>query len=483
MIVSHRIVAPHYDRPMRALIKRIHQSAVIWSLVATLLRVGANLFVLPLILRKLPPDQLGLWYVFGSIGSLAALLDLGFEPTVARMASYAWGGASRFVAFGFHQEDAERPDLGANLPLLRDLIATLKAYYLYVGLGVLFLLALGGGCWVWIVTENLPTPSSLRWAWVVYAAGCSLNFVSGRWPALLTGVGAVRDAQFVSIVSLLVYYALAVAGLLAGMGLWAMVLSSVGLGFVARSLGQRLFQKVVAFPGGLPMAHFDRKIFSAIWPNAWRTGFVSIGAFMIVQSNTLVCSAFLGLKATASYGISFQVISILFGLCGTWMAVKTPLINQLRVQGRHQDIVPVFVGRMRLTILSYFAGALCVIFLASPTLRLLGSKTTLLPEDQLAVLALIRFLELHHSLYGALVLSENHNPFLKQALITGVAIVICSIILTPYLGVWGLLLSTGLIQACYNNWWPVWRALRGLNLNPRLYFVHNFLRPGAWLKF
>jgi hypothetical protein len=129
------------------------------------------------------------------------------------------------------------------------------------------------------------------------------------------------------------------------------------------------------------------------------------------------------------------------------------------------------------------AGAVCIIFLAAPVLKLLGSKTALLPVDQLAALAFIRFLELHHAQYGSLVLSENRNPFLKSALITGVAVVACSLILTPYLGVWGLLLSTGLVQACYNNWWPVVRALRGLGLNPQAYFVRHFLRPRAWLKF
>jgi hypothetical protein len=67
-------------------------------------------------------------------------------------------------------------------------------------------------------------------------------------------------------------------------------------------------------------------------------------------------------------------------------------------------------------------------------------------------------------------------------LITGVAIVICSTILTPYLGVWGLLLSTGVLQACYNNWWPVMRALRGLNIPLWHYFLHHFLKPRAWLE-
>ena len=202
-----------------------------------------------------------------------------------------------------------------------------------------------------------------------------------------------------------------------------------------------------------------------------------------MQSNTLVCSVYLGLKTTASYGISFQLVSMLYGLCSVWVAVKMPVINQLRVQGRIDEIVALFVRRMRLTILSYVSGALVIVFLAPPALRLLGSKTPLIPWEQLAVLAVIRFLELHHSLYAGVVLSENRNPFLKSALITGVAVVICSVLLTPVYGVWGMLISIGLVQLCYANWWPVLRALQGLGLKPTDYFIHHFLNPKSWLKF
>src|ERR1035438_2635032 len=99
---------------MKALFQRVHRSAVAWSFVATLLRVGASIFVLPLVLRKMPPDQLGLWYVFGTIGGMASLLDLGFEPTITRMASYAWGGASKFVAFGVHRSEERRVGKGGR---------------------------------------------------------------------------------------------------------------------------------------------------------------------------------------------------------------------------------------------------------------------------------------------------------------------------------------------------------------------------------
>lgn len=467
---------------MKSLLQRLHRSAAAWSFFATVLRVGANVFVLPFVLRKLTPDQFGLWTIFGAVGGLASLLDLGFEQTVTRMASYAWGGATRFVAFGLHQEEAAQTSPQPNLPLLRDLIATLKAYYFYVGLGVLLLLTVGGGGYVWFKTQNLDSAESLRLAWLAYAGGCCLNFVIGRWPALLTGVGAVREAQLASILSLLSYYIIVTTGLLCGLGIWALVLGYLGMGFVARSQGQWFFKKVAALPGGLPGAHFHRELFHAIWPNAWRTGLVVIGSFLSLQANTLICSGYLDLKTTAAYGLSFQLVAMLFSVCNVWIAVKLPFINSLRQQGRNEEIASLFARRVRLAILSYAAGALVIIFLAPWALHWMKSRTQLISQEQLAVLLLIRLLELHHTAYTMLVLSENHNPFLKPSLILGVAVVVVSLALTPVYGVWGVIISMGVVGICFNNWWPVLRALRGLNEKPASYLLHQYLRPKAWLE-
>jgi O-antigen/teichoic acid export membrane protein len=457
---------------IRKALQRLWQSAVAWTFLATFLRLGASVLVLPVILRKLPPEHLGLWYVFGTIGSFAVLLDFGFEPTVTRMAAYAWGGASRFIAFGVHEDKAAGQP---NRPLLRDLVATLKAYYFWVGLAVLALLAFGGGAWVWVVTAKDPAATSLRLAWLVYATGSCLNFVNGRWPQMLTGIGALREGQFISIVSQSFYYAVAVGGLLAGFGLWALVVALAGSGWLLQFSGKRMFRRMAALPDGLPSAHLHREIISAIWPNAWRMGLASLGSFLINRSNTLICSGFLGLETTGSYGMSVQLISILVGLSMVWVDVKMPLINQLRIQGRSDDIVHIFAVRLRLVILSFLIGALAILFLAPAALRIIGSKTTLLPFGPLAVLTIILFLEMHHWLYARLVLSENYNPFPKPAIVSGTAIVIVSLILTPKFGIWGLIISQGAIQACYNNWWCVVRALRGLNVKPSHYFLRHFL--------
>ena len=465
---------------MRTLFQRACQSAVAWTFLATLLRVGANILVLPLILRTLPPEHLGLWYTFFAIGAFATLLDFGFGPTVTRLASYAWGGASQFAAFGIHKDELGKTGTGEpNRLLLADLVATLRAYYFWIGLAVLALLEVGGGIWVWLATAHLSTATSLRLAWVVYSVGCCLNFIGGRWPALLTGLGALKEGQHILITSLVFYYVVAVTGLVAGFGVWALVLATVGMGWGMLSFGRRTFRRIAALPSGLPPARFHREIFSAIWPNAWRMGLVSLGAYLITQANTVICSTFLGLKTTASYGISFQLVSLLVSISSVWVQVKMPLINQLRLQERNDEIIRIFASRLRLTILSYLAGAAAILFLAPWALRMIGSKTALLPLGPLAVLSLILFLEMHHWLYAQLVLSENFNPFLKPALISGVAIVICSTILTPAYGVWGMLLSVGVVQACYNNWWPVLRALRSLKLDPARYFFHTFFRLRA----
>lgn len=121
-----------------------------------------------------------------------------------------------------------------------------------------------------------------------------------------------------------------------------------------------------------------------------------------------------------------------------------------------------FAARIRLAVLTFIAGAMAIFWLAPWGLELIQARTTLLAAPLLATLLFIRLVEMHHSLYACLVLTENQNPFVKPSLITGALIVLLGLSLTPRLGIWGLLLAAGLVQAGFNNWWMVVRALRGL---------------------
>jgi O-antigen/teichoic acid export membrane protein len=460
---------------LKGLSKRAMGSAVAWTFLVTFLRTGGALFVLPVVLRSLPTEQLGIWYVFGSLGSFAALLDAGIGPMATRVAGYLWGGATHIRPFGLHGRDEVTPDGRPNYPLLRDLAATLRRYYKFIGVSVFVIMFLFGGAWVWHKSAGLASQATIRGAYGLWCLSALLNFTGDLWPYLLSGIGEVRLAQRISFVALASYYLIALTGLLMGLRIWALVLGNLLMGLISRQIGRRIVQRRLAednisSDGG----RFRPELLKTMWPNAWRVALVSLGAFLIIQANTLICSAFLDLRTTASYGLTMQVVTLIAALSAAWVLVKMPLINKLRAQHRNQEIANLFATRTRLALITFILGGLGFVFIGPRFLVIVHSKTQLIPVGPLILLLLTQMLEMHHSLYGGLVLSENRNPFVGPALVSGLMIVVLSCILTPRIGLYGMILSATIVQAAFNNWWPVWIGVAGLDVDVSRYWKRFF---------
>lgn len=71
----------------------IRKKDIIWNYLGIFFSLGSQVIWLPVLIHYLPPDILGLWYVFVSIGGMVELLDSGFTPTLSHSMSYAWSGA------------------------------------------------------------------------------------------------------------------------------------------------------------------------------------------------------------------------------------------------------------------------------------------------------------------------------------------------------------------------------------------------------
>lgn len=457
---------------------RAWNSAVAWGFLAAALRFGGNLLVLPLAVRLVVPEHLGLWYVFLSLGTFVGLLDLGFSTAATRAAGYLWGGADRLLPQGIVPPGPGGSIREPNLQLLAVLTRSLRRYYSLVGAAVFAVMVLGGGAWIWAKSEGLAGATSVRLAWVLFSLGGWLNLQGNLWPALLSGINGVRQAQQAFVGSLAAGYAVSVVGLLAGFGLWALVASSVVQGAALRLAGRRWFLGMSGLAGAGLRAAGGASLLPVLWPNAWRQALSSMGAFMILQANTLICSSALTLRDTASYGVSLQIMAMIAGVSAYWVNVKLPLITQLRAADARRAIAGLFAGRVRLTVLTYLLGMAGALLAAEPLLAWLRGRTLPLPAGQLAALLGIGLLELHHSQYAALVLTENRNPFVVPALASGTVSVALSLILTPRWGMWGLILAPGLVQAAFNNWWAVWRGLRGLGI-PFGAYLRLLIRPGG----
>jgi O-antigen/teichoic acid export membrane protein len=468
---------PVVTRFVRSSFSRTSQSAVAWSLLATAFRALSGVLVLPLMVRRIPSEHLGLWYVFLTLQGIGNLFDLGFSPAVTRAAGYLWAGAQQLKPFGVAAiEKSEEAPIAPNRTLLNSLVATMRLYYRFFGVTSGLIMLVAGGAWVWFKTQNLPDANNLRLCYAVFVLGGFLNATGDLWPALLSGINGVLIAQRILSGAMLISLVVTLGGLLANFGIWALVLGMVGAGAFIRWAGRFFFIRLAG-------PNFDSRtrprfdLIAKLWPTAWRSGLTSLGAFFVISANTLICSGFLNLKVTASYGLSIALLAMLTYSTSMFTNIKIPLINQFRTSARTNDILELWIRRTRVSMVAYLIGALSLLFFGNQILQLIGSKTLLLPQGQLALALLVIGLEMHGVLYANLIISENQIPFVAPFLLSGAATFLFSLLLTPRLGVWGMLLAQGCVQASFNNWWTVYRAIQGLGISWTEYWRRYVREP------
>jgi O-antigen/teichoic acid export membrane protein len=460
----------------RAFGARLYASAVVWSLVFAGVRVAGNLLVLPLMLHKLRQEDLGFWYVFLSLAGLSALVDMGFFPTMSRVTAYLWAGAKQIDKLGVTpvQEEAGSV-LTPNYRLLADLVKTMRLYYL--GLGILITLALGifGTNWIMHKAQHLADTRTIIGAWLLFLPAIFVNVASGMWHPLLSGVNQVRLTQQIFVWSLVANYAVTFIGLLFGGGLFAPVAGYLAMGLISRMAAQMKFDEFSRAKDHAGSARWSPNLLAALWPTAWRTGIVTLGLYATINASTLICAAYLGPRATASFGLSMQLALAGMSIATAFVAVKLPLIAQMRARNRINEISRLVFPRLRWFWVVYIGLSLAAILFGEPVLRdVLHSKTPLLSAPLLFGLFIVTGLEGHHAIFREITLTSHRNPFAKPVVIAGILIVLLSLILVRWIGLWGLILAPGIVQICFNNWWTVLVGLRSMGV-PAVDYIPGLL--------
>ena len=458
--------APKRGRDLTALIS----SATTWSFLAVGLRVGANVAILPLVVRTLPTEHLALWYLFVSLGSFANLADFGLGNTITRAASFFWAGATEFRPQGVEPIQGQQ---SPNYLMLRRLLASARRLYRLIGVSALVLMLVLGYFWLneqKIKIADLP----VEFVWTLYALGVSANLYTNYWNCFLLGIGRVKESQRAMALGQMLYLVFMVVGLLAGGGLLVLAIGAAIPGLVNRILARNILLSVAGPLREKEKASAD--LMNSLWPNTWRFGCVMLGAYFIYNSNLWLCSRFLGLRTTAEYGLTFQICQVLVQVSSIFVTVKLPVLNQYRTQGATREVTQLFIRQIRKGILIYLIGAAALFTFGQPLLNLIGSKTHILPGAAFAFMLGYLFLEFHHSQYAGLVMTENSVPFVKPAIFSGLAIFVIGFFAVKQFGMWGLLITTALVQASFNNWWTVWRGLQGLGVHGKDYWK-QFLRP------
>lgn len=453
----------------------IDKKDIVWSYISQIFQMGAALFILPIILRKLSPDEVGIWYIFTAISSLINLLDFGLQPTLARNISYIFSGAQELSSEGIEILKTDK----VNYKLLKNFIYSVKNIYRTISIAIILLSYTFGIMYINSVIKNSNLNQKyIIYSWIIYVLSIAFNFYYYYYTPLLLGRGLIKESHKTIVYSKIFYVFFSYIGLLMGYGLLGIAVANLLSSFINRissyiyfydkDIKDKIFKEKI-------IKSEERIILKSIWKNSYRLGLVSIGAFLINKSSILIMSKFLSLDIVGKYGISMQVVGLLATVSSVFFNTYVPMINYLRIKNDNIKIKEIFSKALFINYSLYFSGYIFLIFFGDICLKLLKADITLLNNLDLTLISLILFLEMNHSIAATMITTKNIVPFLKPALLSGVGIVILTLLSLKYtkLGVTGIILSQGFIQLVYNNWkWP-YEVSKDLNSN---YF--NFIRTG-----
>ncbi|HXJ76064.1 MAG TPA: hypothetical protein VNM37_24625 [Candidatus Dormibacteraeota bacterium] len=434
--------------------RRLGNSAVAWSWGMSALRVASGVVLLPIIAWVLDPSDLGFFYVVNPWLIVVTVLDFGLAVSIERTVSYAMGGAKEIQEHGVHPADGQ-----PNYPLLWRVVQATRAYYAMVAVaGCIGLSTIGS--WILAAEVAKTTQPTVSWlAWGVVVVNASLELYAGWWSIVLRGMNSVLTSARIVFFCQAVKILLAGELLLLGGGLISMFAAGLVSSVLMRWLCRRacLRQLPVRNEPGPTRAEI-MQVLRALWPNSWR---VAIQLFSVGMATTLyakICSSTFGLVPTGSYGLSVQISSLAQSVAIVWVAVKWPVVGQLRARHDFAALRQVLWPRFVLQSATFLSLALAALALGPFFLHLIRAKAEFLPRPWFGLLLACGFLELQVNFWTSLLATENRIPSVWPVAITNALSVIAVLIVsrTTSLGLATFAVVPLLAGALFNYWyWPI----------------------------
>lgn len=434
----------------------VKKNDVIWSYIAQFLSIGASAITLPFILNKLSAEEIGLNYILITVGSVIALVDLGFAPQFARNFTYVLSGV----------QDLQKEGIGnkgdtINYELLGYLLKTARYIYGLLAVFAIILLLSIGTPYVYKTTDGFNAVPNALYIWIIYSFGVLFQIFYSYYFSMLLGAGKIKEQKYALIGNKIIYMIVTIGGLYLGWGLMSVALAQLISPFFGRALSYYYFY-TPDLKSQLSKYKFEVRervidIFRTLWYNAKRTAVMSIGAYAILRFSMFIAGLYLSLDEFASYGLMVQLVGILGTVSCTLIQISQPRLASLRASGNLKRLIHHFSIAYDAFILLFIIGGLILILWGATILSMIKSNAVLPDRLILIVYLIVMFLEFNHSNFAILISTANKVPFAPASIITGIFVCIGILIVVKYTtwGILGIVTVQGICQASYQNWkWP-----------------------------
>lgn len=438
---------------------KIGRKDIVWNFIATIMRVASGVILLPVVLQKLSREDVGLWNIFIQIGGLALLLDFGFLSSFGRNITYIFSGVKELKAEGYVSVD--NADNSISYSLLKTVINAMRRYYSIIALVFLTLFLVSTPFYLNKVLHDYNGNKPVIWvSWITYGILVAYQLYTYYYSSLLTGRGMIKKLHQTIVIGQVCRISTSLLLLYLGYGIISLVAGQLVSDIVNRILYYNAFydkdlkknlKSAVVQPVGDIM-----KIMS---PNAIKIGVTTLGWFLTTKIIVLVAPLLsITLPTVGSYGTTMQMISLIMSLSTLWFSTFYPKMGLYRINGQTTDLKRVYIKSLLAMVGVFTICGTGLILVGPPLLKLIGSKTQLLPEAMIFVMLIFAILESNYGIANAFILSGNEVPYMKSSIITGIFSASLLLILLKFttLSTWAMILAPGIAASLYINWrWPI----------------------------
>lgn len=429
------------------------------SIVYVFTSVLVSVFQLRILLQALPPETVGLWLLFLSIGAYVLFFDVAINPTVAREISFA-------IASPNSTQDERTLRIG-------ELLTTVR----YIFRITAFSIALFGCIIGEILIHASPRFHSteyIAWTWAIFSLGAAANLLASTAFSALFGLGNIATEKLIRSVCLVFGFGLTLTALYLHTGVLGLSIAWCIQGILMQFLAWHQLKRI--------MPDFFKNTYRRNWDVARRLAapcfnmaVVQLGAMLILQSANILIALLIGTRAIPSYEAVSKIALTLMTLVFLVINSATPFLSMAHASGRLSDFRDLLFHNLRfgLAIMSVLC-AFVVVNGEQIIFAWLGPQ--LFASTSLVwILLLSAFLEVHHVIFATSVLATGKIAFNYTALIAGILNILFALLLTQRLGLVGIALALAVAQLLTNNWYAPYLALRTFHLP-----ITNLIRE-VWL--
>nr|AXY99753.1 wzx [Proteus vulgaris] len=394
-----------------------------------------------IVIKILPSEQLGVWYVFMAIQAFILILNNALTPNITRQFSI---GVAK-----------------ANIDII-TYCNLIRRIYIYVAI-IIAILSILILFFYLEPTLHIFSKKLIFLGWVFLIISILFEVYYSLYECALNGSGLFKETNKINFISRIILTILTLFILLENqkddINLTLFCLFYFLSNIYKRIKIKRLFfstfktsKNTALIKESIYNYHSNKKM---LYYLVYLSFISSVGGILITKSSLYILPYYSNLESIASYGLTYQLFEMGFNIIFILTTMLTPMLVNLYYH-QFEKIKSIYFKLKYFSLLAYVIGCIFIFYMATPLLNILKVNTLILNQKQLFFLSIVFILQLNHSISGHILTIENKIPFAYPSFFSGLITLILSLILIPIYHIDGAIYSILISQLIFNNWfWPL----------------------------